>query len=69
MVQIIVWMIVLYVLCKLTGTSSTVGSTSLDNDIDAFIAMDLVSDGEIDGDFNQRELNKHNLCLDVQWSA
>ena len=69
MVQIIVWGIVLWFLCKVTNNNSSVSNPSFDNDMDDFIAMDLISDGEMDGDFHQSELNKDTLCDDVQWSA
>ena len=52
MVQIIVWGIVLWFLCKVTNNNTPVNNSSFDNDMDDYIAMDLVSDGELDGDFH-----------------
>ena len=52
MVQIIVWGIVLWFLCKVTNNNNPVNNSSFDNDMDDYLAMDLVSDGELDGDFH-----------------
>ena len=57
MAQLIALAIAAYFFSKLFGSASEAGSasegssTSLEQDFDDFIAMDIISDGELDGDF------------------
>lgn len=51
MATFIAFAIAIYFCTKLFGTTSIVNNKSFDEDLDDFIAMDIVSDGELDGDF------------------
>jgi hypothetical protein len=57
MAQLIALAIAAYFFSKLFGSASKAGSapegssTSFEQDLDDFIAMDIVSDGDLDGDF------------------
>ena len=51
MAQLIVLAIAAYFFSKLFGSASEESSRSFEQDCDDFIAMDIVSDGDLDGDF------------------
>ena len=52
MVQIITWMFVLYFVYKLFPTNSITHNSSIEQDVEDYVVMDLVSDGELDGDWD-----------------
>tara|TARA_Y100000385_G_scaffold147393_1_gene152982 strand:+ start:679 stop:834 length:156 start_codon:yes stop_codon:yes gene_type:complete len=51
MATFIAFAIAIYFCSKLFGTTS-IASNSFEEDLDDYIAMDIVSDGEFDGDFH-----------------
>ena len=51
MATLIAFGVAIYFCSKLFGTSSVANNNSFNEDLDDFMAMDIVSDGELDGDF------------------
>ena len=51
MVAIFTWMIVLYFIYKIIPTNSVTSNHSIEQDVEDFMVMDLVSDGELDGNW------------------
>ena len=51
MVTIITWMFVLYFIYKIFPTNTVTSNQSIEQDVEDFMVMDLVSDGELDGDW------------------
>ena len=51
MAELIALGIAVFIFCKLFPTTSVTPERSFDQDVEDFIVMDVVCDGELDGDF------------------